>query len=411
MKAQLITAALSLLLASAANAAPGDLDTSFNGVGYNAITTHPDPHADAVCTDSAGRIAVAGSRRYGSSAGQWQTLFGRFNSNGTFDGGFGWYTLGLPAPINQIPTMVCTGNGYAVTSLDLISANNYNVRLDVVPVTPTTWSSRPLTGLATSNPRVALIAPIANRFLVGPSTGAVGSRTAALQRWDGDGISSLVYQSTWNGPTGSVSQYTDGYADANGNVFVVGRRSASGTQGMDALVSSFTSSGVLRSNFGSGGTLNIATSADDYGQRIAGSAFNGWIYVGITELSSSFGARVRVVRVTSSGAIDSSFNGNGVLTSDAELGDLIEDGQGRLLVVGNKVGGGAFIRRMLSNGNLDTTFGVGGERVYGFGSSSARFGGMMLDAMGKIIVVGHRDSAVRGATTVPEALIVARLLP
>ena len=118
-----------------------------------------------------------------------------------------------------------------------------------------------------------------------------------------------------------------------------------------------------------------------------------------------------VLRITSAGSVDTNFNGNGVYTADAELGDIIEDNQGRLLVVGNKTGGAAFVRRLLSNGNLDTTFGIGGERVYGFGSISARFGGVTLDAMGRIVLVGHRNSAVRGGVTVAEALIVARLVP
>ncbi|MFO1494747.1 MAG: hypothetical protein U1F26_08815 [Lysobacterales bacterium] len=412
MKTSLLTTTLALMLTQAASAAPGDLDTSFNALGYAVDTSHVQPRADGVCIDAAGRIAVAGSRQAGSSAGQWQTLLGRYSSTGALDLGFGWKTLGFPAPINQIPSMLCTGNSYAVTSLDQISGSNYGVRLDIVPINPGSWSSFWLggQGLVNSNPRVALAAPIANRFLVGPSTGAPGSRTATLQRWDGDGFPSLSFQASWTGPTGSVSQYTEAYTDANGNTFVVGRRAGSGTQGMDAMVSSFNSSGVLRSSFGTGGTLSIATAADDYGQRITASAFNGWSYVGITEIPSSGNPRVRVLRILSNGTVDTGYNGNGVLTLDAELGDIIEDGQGRLLVVGNKVGGAAFIRRLLSNGNLDTTFG-GGERVYAFGSLTARFGGVALDGQGRIVLVGHRDSAQRGGNTVPEALIVARLLP
>lgn len=412
MRTQLTAAALSLIFAGATSAAPGDLDAAFNGVGYSADTSHSEPRADGVCIDSAGRIAVAGSRRIGSNS-QWQTLLGRYGSTGTFDTGFGWRNLGAAAPVTQIPTMLCLGSSYAVTSLDTLASNNYGVRLDVVPASGASGVSHWLggQGLASSNPRVALTAPIANRFLIGPSTGAPGSRTATLQRWDGSGLPSLVFQGNWNGPTGNVSQYTDAHTDAAGNVFVVGRRLASGTQGVDALVSSFNSSGVLRSSFGSGGTLTIDTAADDYGQRIAPSAFNGWNYVGITEIASGSSPRVRVLRISSSGAIDTSFNGSGVYTAGAELGDLIEDNQGRLLVVGNKVGGGAFVRRLLSNGNLDTSFGGTGERTYGFGSTSARFGGVTTDSMGRIVVVGHRDSAVRGGSTVAAALIVARLLP
>lgn len=412
MHTRYLTAILSVAFAGVASAAPGDLDTAFNGVGYVADTSYTEPRADGVCIDSAGRIVVAGSRRLGSIT-QWQTLLGRFGNTGAFDSGFGWRNPGVAAPINQIPSLLCNGNGYAVTSLEYTSSAQFGVRLDVVPASGASGVSHWLAaqGLATSNPRIALTAPIANRFLVGPSTGTPGSRTATLQRWDGDGLPTLAYQGSWTGPAGSTSQYTGAYTDASGNTFVVGRRVASGTQGIDAMVSSFNASGVLRTAFGSGGTLSIATTADDFGQRIARSAFNGWSYIGITEIDGSSNPRVRVMRVTSAGSVDTSFNGNGVYTADAELGDIIEDNQGRLLVVGNKFGGGAFVRRLLSNGQLDTSFGVGGERVYGFGSSSARFGAMTLDSMGRIVLVGHRNAAVRGGASVLEALVVARVLP
>lgn len=413
MNAQHLTAILALGFASAAAAAPGDLDASFNGTGFVADTSHVEPRADGVCLDSAGRIVVAGNRRLGSNS-QWQAVLGRFGSTGALDAAFGWRQAGVAAPMPQIPSLLCAGSSYALTSLEFISTANYGVRLDVFPASGASGVSHWLggQGLISSNPRVALTAPIANRFLVGPTTsGTPGVRTATLQRWDGDGLPALSYQGNWTGPSGGLSQYTDAYTDANGNVFVVGRRVDAATQGVDAMVSSFNASGVLRGSFGSGGTVTLATAADDFGQRIARSAFNGWTYIGITELSATSNPRVRVLRITSAGSVDTNFNGNGVYTADAELGDIIEDNQGRLLVVGNKTGGAAFVRRLLSNGNLDTTFGIGGERVYGFGSISARFGGVTLDAMGRIVLVGHRNSAVRGGVTVAEALIVARLVP
>lgn len=412
MKAQLITAALSLLVASAANAAPGDLDPSFNGVGYVADTSLLEPRADAVCVDGGNRILVAGGKRLAPTINSWQTVLGGYSSSGALDPAFNWRPIGVSAPTIPIPSMVCIGSTVAVTSVQPVTNNQFDVRLDFSTANGSFWTSHLLNseGLTTTNPRIALVAPLSNRFLVGPTIGGPSNRIAVLQRWDGSGSAMPSYQGTFWGPFGiyTSAMYTDAYTDSSGNVFAIGRVAGNGTQGTDTIVSSFTSAGYPRASFGVGGTVSYATALDDYGQRIARSGFNGWTYIGIAETGGP-SPQVRVLRLTASGSVDGSFGAT--VLANAELGDLIEDSQGRVLIVGNKSGGAAFVRRVNSDGSPDASFGPNGERIFGFGSLTARFGGVTLDGQGRIIVVGHRESAVRGGATVAAAMIVARLLP
>jgi hypothetical protein len=309
-----------------------------------------------------------------------------------------------------MPSILCAGDRYAAATLQSTGTNTYGVRLDLVPQTGTGATSMLLNqGLTTINPRVALTSPISNRWLVGPGNGA----NAILQRWDG-ASAPLSFQGNWVGPAGGTVRYTEAYTDASGNVFAIGRGI---NASVFAFISSFNSAGQLRASFGTGGTRIWDTAADDYGQRITPSNFGGKLYIGMTEFSLDpitqlTTPSIRIVRLNSDGSTDLGFGtgGNGLLIAAAELGDIVEDATGRLIIVG-KANGVAFVRRVQAQGVADLSFGPGGERVYGFGSLGARFTGVSLDVLGKIVIVGQRDAAVRNGVNLAEAAIVARLLP
>lgn len=404
---------LAIALGTQAVAAPGDLDLSFNGTGYLAETSMIEPHVGALCIDASHRIVVAGSKRVSPATTSWQVVVGRVSASGSLDTGFGWRAVGTGWPSPQTPSLLCLSPSYAVTSVQVKNASDEDVRLDLLPQNGAAGTSQLLAaqGLNSDNGRIALVSPIAGRFLIGPRTGDNPTRTATLQRWDGS-ANPLSFQGNWFGPTGFRSEYTDAFVDANGNVFAVGRIDTANTEGRDAMVSSFNSAGILRSSFGSAGTWYFGTAGEDYAQRIAPSASAGKLYVGITEVLTTYNSNVRVLRLNSNGSIDASFGGTtGVLLAGADLGDVIEDAQGRVLIVGDNRDGAAFVRRLLPNGAPDTSFGPGGERSFAFGGLTASFDGVVIDASGRIVLAGGRDSATRGGAAIPAALIVARLLP
>lgn len=407
----LLTATVCALAAPNVQAAPGDLDSTFGTGGY-VVLAGPGAIGEAVCLDTQQRIVVGARRNLTGTTTDNQGYLLRLNSSGVLDSAFGgWRAIGVAGQMPQMPSILCAGDRYAATTLQSTGTNSYGVRLDLVPQTGTGATSMLLNqGLTTTNPRVALTSPISNRWLVGPGNGT----NAILQRWDG-ASAPLAFQGNWVGPSGTVVRYTEAYTDASGNVFAVGR--GTGASSLYAPVSSFNSAGQLRASFGTNGTRIWDTAADDYGQRITPSNFGGKLYIGLTEITvdpittlATYGARI--VRLNSNGSTDLGFGtgGNGLLIAGAELGDIVEDATGRLIIVG-KANGVAFVRRVQAQGAADLSFGPGGERVYGFGSLGARFSGVTLDSLGKIVIVGQRDAAVRNGVNLAEAAIVARLLP
>lgn len=112
-----------------------------------------------------------------------------------------------------------------------------------------------------------------------------------------------------------------------------------------------------------------------------------------------------VVRVTGAGAIDTSFNttglrllsgvagGTGSATYDATSG-LALDGAGRILVGGSSVDAAGhyrvYVARLTSAGAIDTTFGTNGFTILPSPkNANVTFGGRLaLDSKGRIVVVG-----------------------
>jgi uncharacterized delta-60 repeat protein len=118
-----------------------------------------------------------------------------------------------------------------------------------------------------------------------------------------------------------------------------------------------------------------------------------------------------VARLTPSGALDTSFSGDGKqtvafnLTSRFgfdEASAVAIDGQGRIVLAGSAQFSGQdsdmAVARLLANGTLDTSFGVGGKTTIAFDRVAGGFDvafALRIDAFGRIVVVGsaQRNSA------------------
>jgi uncharacterized delta-60 repeat protein len=412
----LLTAALCPSLAAVA--APGELDATFAGTGWVALGGGTNPQAESVCVDPSQRIVV-GAARQATLGAPWQAYLVRYTASGVLDTAFGpggWRAIGATSgsAAQQMPTVLCLDERYVATSIDDAVPAWFGVRLDQVPVAGGAASSVLLAaGNVAHSPRVALAALGGGRWLVGPSRTDGGSGSiATLQRWDGTSAP-LAWMANWSGPAGNPqSDYTDVFVDPIGRAFAVGRRKAAGLQGMGAFVSAFSANGAPLAGFGSGGSVHFDTPLEDYGQRIAPSAFGGQFYTGIAEIDVATGAATaRIRRLQPTGTLDAMFGGaNGVAIAGALIGDIAEDNNGRLLVVG-KIDDAAFVRRLQANGVPDATFGPNGERRFGFGSNHAMFTGIAFDALGRIVLSGWRQEVQRGGTLVTDAAIVARLQP
>lgn len=97
---------------------------------------------------------------------------------------------------------------------------------------------------------------------------------------------------------------------------------------------------------------------------------NGGAYIGLDNGNSA--ANSILIKTLSTGALDTSYNTTGIATTYAPLGinSILQDGLGRMLLVGT-TGGAGWVQRYTTGGVLDTTFAAGGTGVIGLGSSTS----------------------------------------
>ncbi|MEI5099400.1 hypothetical protein RB200_13340 [Streptomyces sp. PmtG] len=185
---------------------------------------------------------------------------------------------------------------------------------------------------------------------------------------------------------------------SSGSLFVVGRAGL-GTPGVgpsDFGVAKYTSSGALDTGFsgdgkvttGFGDTLAMARSVIEAGDgKILVGGFTGGEQI----------ADLALARYNSDGTLDTSFGGDGKVTTDltSGLGDGVRGlsltSGGKILVAG-AAGADSFIARYNSDGSLDTGFGGGdGHVVTDFGTGDHLFALEELSG-GKMIAAGSANS-------------------
>ncbi|CAN5525275.1 hypothetical protein BH18ACI1_BH18ACI1_07560 [soil metagenome] len=120
-----------------------------------------------------------------------------------------------------------------------------------------------------------------------------------------------------------------------------------------------------------------------------------------------------LARYNSDGSLDTSFDGDGKLTTSFINGfesalDLSIQPDGKLIVVGrasNQSSGGAALARYNGNGSLDTSFGTDGKIIASLGGGGGSAEAVALQSDGKIVIGGY----ARGVGRFDEDIMVARL--
>ena len=141
-------------------------------------------------------------------------------------------------------------------------------------------------------------------------------------------------------------------------------------QGSSVLVYRFNASGSADTYFGTSGvaTISFGTTVPPFGLAIQS---DGKIVVCGTDTSSN---GIYLARLTSSGAMDSTFGTSGIVTANAgsrpNAGGLAIEADGKILVSGDN-GSVADVVRFNTNGTLDTTFGSSGVAVTTFANFSS----------------------------------------
>jgi uncharacterized delta-60 repeat protein/RHS repeat-associated protein len=170
----------------------------------------------------------------------------------------------------------------------------------------------------------------------------------------------------------------------DGKIVVVGYNSTSG------VVIRYNADGSLDSGFGSSGVKSIDFGAWDYANAVALQSDGKIVLGGATGTGPGTGTEDwAVARLTTSGALDTTFNSTGKQTLDWSADDVINgitvQDSGKIVAVGlaNSASGMA---RFTTSGSLDTTFGSGGT--------------------GKVALSGDWDQSMNLASLSDERLLV-----
>jgi uncharacterized delta-60 repeat protein len=173
--------------------------------------------------------------------------------------------------------------------------------------------------------------------------------------------------------------------------------------------------GALDPTFGVGGRVTTRLTTYNYGHAIAIDHLGRYVVAGYSIDGSLTNERIMVTRYTVAGSLDPSFGGTGIVsvgfglsgTIVASAGSVAVDSQNRVLVVGN-TGNDVAVIRLTSAGALDTTFnGDGRQRIdfggYDNGSSVA------IDSLDRALIaayttIGQNSIVVVARLTVAGAL-------
>lgn len=225
--------------------------------------------------------------------------------------------------------------------------------------------------------------------VVGEGNGAFAvaryTTTGALDStFDGDGKATI--------DVGYFDDALDVAIQSDGKIVVVGTNSPGGFC-CEAAIVRLTTTGAPDPTFDSDGIVTIGFGGTLFGASSVAIQSDGKILVG--GVGAPFGGSVfTVARLTTAGILDSTFGTGGYAGAsmgvDSTVADLAIQGDGKIVAVGGS-GGDFGIIRYTTGGSLDSTFDGDGKTTTDFGQSDGAES-VALQADGKIVVAGTGNS-------------------
>ena len=227
----------------------------------------------------------------------------------------------------------------------------------------------------------------------------------AVARYESDGGLDTTFSSDGLTTIDFDDKNESGYAVAiqsDGKIVVAGRAATDG-MGLtfDFAVARLTTTGALDTSFSSDGLLTVDVGGgDDYQFAVKIASDGDIVVVGYGSNGSNWD--VGVIRLDSSGNLDTSFSSDGkalyAIGSGHDYGyglDIASDGD--LLIVGSSYNGSdddVLVLRLDANGVLDTAFAGDGIWTADVGSGTGDVGQGIVEASdGDILIVGSSDDS------------------
>lgn len=163
----------------------------------------------------------------------------------------------------------------------------------------------------------------------------------------------------------------------------------------DYAIAKLNSDGTFDTSFSQDGKLTVDLYGEaDYGNDIAFSNSNIFV-AGQSYMNGTF-AKFSVISLTNSGNLDTSFSFDGKQyvqfspNANDECTKIFRQSDGKIILVGLSNSYGYAAARLLTNGNLDTTYNSNGKFTYSFisGASHYNYGSSALQTDNNLIIGG-----------------------
>jgi uncharacterized delta-60 repeat protein len=394
------TIALVVVPSSAAQANPGELDTSFNGTGR--LVVDFDPGSNDRATQAAitpdGRIVVVGST---DVSGGGDYALARVNANGTLDktfSGDGLERVNSEGTVNDtggsvvvLPdeSIVVTGQGRSTKDFFTEQLNPDGSQDESFAKATGGASTVDFGGEEAANDMIRQ--PDGKLVIVGSTSTDGGD--FAIARLNADG----TLDTSFNGTGKQTVNFGGNDAaekvalTAEGKIVVIGE----GGSTNDMVITRLNSDGSIDKSFASFGEEQVDFGGTETARGLAIQADGKILVEGSTSAIGE--GDLAIARLNPNGGLDSSFSGDGKLTlgygAPEEFGTgVVVQQNGRIVVMGSDadLDRDFVVSRLNADGTVDASFGVNGTSTVEYGGNEFD-GDVVLQPDGNIVLVGSTD--------------------
>ena len=395
----------SVILSAGAQAAPGDLDPTFSADGMQR-TNFGFGHSSAAATvlQPDGKIVAVGTQ---FSSQDFDFAITRYNSNGSLDTSFsgdgklttdfGGLDLANGVALQGDGKIVAVGRGGGNGDFAL-ARYNPNGSLD----TSFSGDGKQTTDFGPDDEATGVaIQANGNIVVVGFTESGPGGGDFALARYNPNGSldPSFSGDGTRRTDFGGDDQANGVALQGDGKIVAVGGGDAGGDN-PDFDIARYNSNGSLDTSFSGDGKLTTDFGGLDLANGVALQGGGKIVAVGVSRTGTSRTGSFALARYNPNGSLDPSFSGDGKQTTDFGDDDVATgvaiQSDGKIVVVGGGGGGDDFaLARYNPNGTLDFTFSGDGKQTTDLGGEDEA-NTVALQANGKIIAVGEGEGGNSG---------------
>lgn len=398
-----------ILFSISVNAQPGNLDSDFDSDGK--LTVDFDSQNDrayGVAVQPDGKVIVAG---YARIAGDDDFAMARFNTDGTYDASFG--------SGGKVTTSFSSGNEVAFTMLlqpdgkIILAGNMFNGTYDFAMARYTangaldnTFSGDGILYTDFTNSadacKAAALQPDGKIILAGESYGQT-SYDFALARYNADGTLDNTFGSGGKVTTLFTTSASTASANAlavqpDGKIVAAGRYKLNGGPTSSFALARYNADGTLDNTFSVDGKVTTDLGSDNIAEiNSIVLQPNGYIVAGgYSFISGNF--FFGLARYKTDGTLDTGFDGDGKLTSDAfsytgQARGLVMQADGKIIAAGygeENPNHGFGIVRFNQDGSTDNSFGTGGSVFTDFNSNNDEANSVAIQPDLKIVLAGFQ---------------------